>query len=115
MQCGACHGLPPAGHLPLEGGAAACATCHPATVRADGTIDVAGGKHVDGEVQASLGAGGTACSTCHGATPTAGPPHLGAPPTLADCATCHLAAGHPLPSGPAVTDAACAACHTERG
>ena len=115
MQCGACHGLPPPGHSPLQGGAAACAVCHPATVRADGTLDLAGGKHVNGVVEVTLGAGGTACSTCHGAASSAGPPHLSAPPTLADCTRCHASEGHPLPSGPAVSDAACVACHTERG
>ncbi len=31
--------------------AVTCAACHPATVKADGTIDVAGGKHVNGNVE----------------------------------------------------------------
>ena len=115
MQCGACHGLPPQGHLPFQGGEAACAVCHPATVRPDGTIDLAAGKHLDGVVEVDLSADGTACSTCHGTASTAGPPHLSVPPTLADCARCHASPGHPLPSDPAVSDAACVGCHADRG
>jgi predicted CxxxxCH...CXXCH cytochrome family protein len=58
--CGSCHGDPavtpsalPRVHVRLAAGStnATCSICHPATVRADGTIDVAGGKHVDGQRQ----------------------------------------------------------------
>ena len=51
--CGSCHGLPPTGHMTLTPPVTAvtCAACHPATVRPDGSIDVAGGKHVNGTVE----------------------------------------------------------------
>lgn len=58
--CGTCHGDPAAAipalsrtHSYLAAGstAATCNVCHPATVKADGTIDVAGRKHVDGALQ----------------------------------------------------------------
>jgi predicted CxxxxCH...CXXCH cytochrome family protein len=62
--CGTCHGVPPTspGHPAVPGGVAACSACHPQTVKPDGTIDVAGGKHIDGSVEL----GGSACTTCHG-------------------------------------------------
>jgi predicted CxxxxCH...CXXCH cytochrome family protein len=59
--CGTCHGNTsatpsalPTGHVALAAGStnATCRVCHPATVKADGTIDVAGGKHMNGVVQA---------------------------------------------------------------
>ena len=51
--CGSCHGLPPANHPALATGTpvATCALCHPSTVKADGTIDAPGGKHVNGRVE----------------------------------------------------------------
>ncbi len=51
--CGACHGLPPPGHMTLTPPVTpvTCAACHPSTVKADGTIDAAGGKHVNGKVE----------------------------------------------------------------
>jgi predicted CxxxxCH...CXXCH cytochrome family protein len=64
--CGTCHGLPPptaSGHPPVTGSIpAACAACHPGTVRPDGTLDLPGGQHIDGVVQ--VGAAG--CAGCHG-------------------------------------------------
>lgn len=65
LDCGSCHGFPPPGHGP---NATTCRDCHPATVRVDGTIDVAGGKHLDGQVEAEAGA----CDGCHGAPPATG-------------------------------------------
>lgn len=47
--CDGCHGLPPhSGSSDLT----TCATCHPGTMNADGTLDVAGGKHVNGRIDA---------------------------------------------------------------
>jgi predicted CxxxxCH...CXXCH cytochrome family protein len=80
-SCGSCHGLPPtsATHPSVAGGVTACAGCHPGTVRADGTIDVAGGKHVNGAVD--LGA--LSCTSCHGGTLTGGTGASGANPVAA--------------------------------
>ena len=52
--CGSCHGLPGARHLALAPGATAatCAPCHATTVRSDGSIDVASGKHLNGQIDA---------------------------------------------------------------
>ena len=64
VVCGSCHGVPPVDgrHPAVTGGLTACSKCHPETVKPDGTIDVAGGKHVDGEVELS----GVGCASCHG-------------------------------------------------
>jgi predicted CxxxxCH...CXXCH cytochrome family protein len=109
QACGTCHGnatiATPTGHPALAASAtnATCNVCHPATVKADGTIDVAGRQHVDGQAQAlaaashpagwmtpgnanfhagPAGQGLQACLTCHAATP---------PATVANvvCSTCH--------------------------
>ncbi len=91
VACGTCHFLvPPAGGIhPTTVGSPAvaitlatqCATCHPSTVKADGTIDVLGGQHVNGTVDGATGhavpypvaqhgpaaqAGIAACTGCHG-------------------------------------------------
>ncbi|HET8723254.1 MAG TPA: CxxxxCH/CxxCH domain-containing protein, partial [Anaeromyxobacteraceae bacterium] len=61
--CGSCHGMPPPSPHPAVGGAAdGCARCHAGTVRSDGTIDLAGGLHVNGAVDVS----GGSCTSCHG-------------------------------------------------
>jgi predicted CxxxxCH...CXXCH cytochrome family protein len=60
VVCAGCHGWPPASpHF----ASTACAGCHPETVRADGSIDVAAGRHVDGAVQA------VNCDGCHAFPP----------------------------------------------
>jgi predicted CxxxxCH...CXXCH cytochrome family protein len=64
--CGACHGdPPPPPHVQLR----ECHRCHAGTVREDGTLDVAGGRHVNGAVELGLGEG---CDACHGAPPATG-------------------------------------------
>ena len=52
VACGSCHGLPPPGHMtvPPPVTAATCSACHAPTVKSDGSIDAAGGKHVNGTV-----------------------------------------------------------------
>jgi predicted CxxxxCH...CXXCH cytochrome family protein len=64
--CGACHGWPPPSPHPQQ---SSCYGCHPGTVRPDGTIDVAGGLHVNGRID---GGGGGACGDCHDVPPTSG-------------------------------------------
>lgn len=75
--CSGCHGYPPP---PPHATSASCSTCHSVSVKADGTIDVQGGHHVDGVVDVS-------CNGCHSFPPTsgahvvhAGPPGAGPPP-----------------------------------
>ncbi len=64
--CATCHGWPPPSpHPPLT----TCHGCHSATVLADGTIDVAGGHHIDGKLDVSSGG---ACGSCHPVPPPTG-------------------------------------------
>lgn len=77
-SCNTCHASPPASHGP---GATTCNTCHPSTVKPDGTIDLAGGHHIDGVQDV----GTVGCVGCHDAPPATGA-HLvhATPPTPAD-------------------------------
>jgi predicted CxxxxCH...CXXCH cytochrome family protein len=66
-QCDSCHGNPPpAPHPQLE----TCTWCHQETVQQDGTIDIAGGTHIDGILQAR----GAGCNGCHGNDVNPAPP-----------------------------------------
>jgi predicted CxxxxCH...CXXCH cytochrome family protein len=115
--------MPPTGHNPAGPlAAAACSQCHPDTVNADGTINVAGGKHLNGlpDVQGghsdplwadpshhgygSLGAnltGLTSCKTCHGTDLAGGTSGV-------SCTACHATAGFPT------WDTNCTFCHGNR-
>jgi predicted CxxxxCH...CXXCH cytochrome family protein len=102
--CGSCHGLPPpAPHPTVTGGLTACVGCHAATLNPDGSVNVAGGTHVDGVIQATghgdysspavhgpqffayLGGTGINCASCHGATYGGG--------MAPSCNACHLSNG----------------------
>ena len=116
--CGSCHGIPPpasSGHPAVSGGTTACAGCHPGTVKADGTIDVAGGKHINGAVDVT----GGSCTACHGdSTRTAA--IAPAPPrdTKGNTATTALGVGahqSHLNAGPLSAAIACAECHVVPG
>lgn len=85
-QCGSCHGLPPAGGHPAINSAAGCNACHPATVRADGTIDVAGGKHVNGQLDFITN---PACGACHAIPPSTGQHVLHVASVGIACGACH--------------------------
>lgn len=64
--CSTCHGWPPPPpHFQLTG----CTGCHPDTVLPDGTIDLQGGRHIDGILQVRIGGG---CAGCHGYPPATG-------------------------------------------
>jgi len=117
-QCTSCHGAPPptsSGHPAVTGGVTACAGCHPATVKADGTIDVAGGKHMNGTVEAASGA--ASCTSCHGDATRSPAGIAPAPPRDTKGNTATTAAGvgahqaH-LQAGPLRGALACADCHT---
>jgi predicted CxxxxCH...CXXCH cytochrome family protein len=106
--CGGCHGYPPpAPHPQLAG----CAGCHPDTVRADGTIDVAGGRHIDGKLD---GGGGGACGACHAVPPATGAhlAHYGdaSVPPLAAYGDLKLLADY-RPAGAAYYMFGCGNCH----
>jgi predicted CxxxxCH...CXXCH cytochrome family protein len=128
-NCGGCHGAPPPAPHPQD---AACAACHPGTVAADGTIDLAGGLHINGTVDMEI----SSCSACHGFPPAAPHPqdtacHLchggtvspdgsidadgglhqdGAIQWAAGAGSCDKCHGAP-PAAPHVQDDGCAACH----
>jgi predicted CxxxxCH...CXXCH cytochrome family protein len=64
-DCTFCHGNPPASHKPTSTN---CNGCHPDTVLANGTINAATGKHMNGAVDVST----ASCGTCHGFPPATG-------------------------------------------
>jgi predicted CxxxxCH...CXXCH cytochrome family protein len=112
--CGTCHGIPPAPpHVPVNGDATACAGCHPGTVKADGTIDVAGGKHIDGTVEVTSGN----CTVCHGDPTRTNAAVAAAPPkdTSGNTATTAPGVGahqaH-LNAGSLAAALGCGECHT---
>jgi predicted CxxxxCH...CXXCH cytochrome family protein len=94
--CGTCHGAPPPNHAATS---THCATCHPGTANDDGTINVAGGLHVNGSIEALGGhAPGWADPTQHGYAANSG--------GLSGCKACHGAA---LDGG--TSGISCASCH----
>jgi predicted CxxxxCH...CXXCH cytochrome family protein len=107
LVCGTCHGLPPTtgGHPSVTGPLTICVGCHGETLNADGSINLAGGKHLNGHVEASGhpdwtspathgpkfflflsgGTGAIDCTGCHGTTYDGG---MGP-----SCNACHATAG----------------------
>ncbi len=71
QTCTTCHGWPPPAPHPQN---TDCRRCHGTTVLAGGTIDVAGGKHVNGATDFSGGDGTLTCSSCHGSADSPAPP-----------------------------------------
>lgn len=121
--CGTCHGLPPPNppHPIVAGGLTACSGCHSATIDATGTLvsPAAGGKHLDGVLQATAGHGASwtdpaspgfhayaanqglgACKSCHGANLDG----VGGTTAVA-CAQCHA------PGGSGRDFTTCTGCH----
>ncbi|BDG09521.1 CxxxxCH/CxxCH domain c-type cytochrome [Anaeromyxobacter paludicola] len=66
--CDACHGYPPP---PPHLAATRCEGCHGRTVRPDGTVDVAGGYHVNGRLDVTFSAD-VPCGGCHEVPPATG-------------------------------------------
>lgn len=102
-NCDACHGLPPhSGSSDLT----TCATCHPDTMGTSGTLNVAGGKHVNGHIDVVgghlSGYGDPASPDFHGSDALA---YLEQQPGATNCASCH---GADLNGG---TGPSCTACH----
>jgi predicted CxxxxCH...CXXCH cytochrome family protein len=65
--CDSCHGYPPPIPHPAS---TTCAGCHAGTVGSGGAIDVAGGQHIDGQVQVAA----AGCTICHGSVANPAPP-----------------------------------------
>jgi len=80
LSCGSCHGFPPPPPHTLT---TDCSLCHSDTVKPDGSLDIEGGKHIDGVLEvtafhpagwflptnhgpALLGGGVAGCASCHG-------------------------------------------------
>jgi predicted CxxxxCH...CXXCH cytochrome family protein len=110
--CDGCHGAPPpAPHV----ASTQCSLCHPGTVKPDGSIDEAGGLHMDGKVEVAAGS----CTACHGdpsrsglvaAAPPRGP--QGETSTATPAVGAHQA--H-LADGPLRPAVACGECHVVPG
>jgi predicted CxxxxCH...CXXCH cytochrome family protein len=117
VTCVSCHGMPPSGHPTVGSSPAACSQCHPASVNVDGTINLAGGGHLNGHADVVLD-----CTSCHG---TAGRPGIqpGTDPNLASAPPvapsgapgyavgAHLAHLNPPATGSFRGPVACAECH----
>jgi predicted CxxxxCH...CXXCH cytochrome family protein len=96
--CGSCHGAPPASPHPAST-ITGCESCHAVSVDAQGNV-LAGGKHLDGNVDAtSPHPGGWASPTQHGYAAEA------SATSLAGCASCHAHQGY----------TSCTACHGGAG
>ena len=110
VVCGSCHGLPPApstGH-PDASGLTSCVTCHNGTMKADGTLDVAGGKHLNGVIDA-VGHADIPLPSQHGPMAL---DHLGSVAGSLDCRACHGATyGTVITS----TGDSCNTCHEKAG
>ncbi|MGC4116853.1 MAG: CxxxxCH/CxxCH domain-containing protein [Myxococcales bacterium] len=113
--CGTCHGNPPPAPHPQS---AQCSTCHALTVRADGSIDVEGGHHVDGVLDVPS----MSCTACHGTAGRTGtdPFVAAAPPagTKGETATSDPAVGahlEHLTGGMIRAGVACSECHAVPG
>ncbi len=95
----------PGAHVRLASGStnATCNVCHPQTVRPDGSVDAAGGKHVDGTVEVD-----PAAVHPDGWLDPASPDFHGvaAAPSAAPCFRCHA-----LNVPAQVTTVVCNGCH----
>ncbi|MBW2278318.1 MAG: CxxxxCH/CxxCH domain-containing protein, partial [Deltaproteobacteria bacterium] len=67
IGCDGCHGEPPGAPHPVRD---ECELCHSDTVLEDGTIDIAGGAHMNGEIDF----GTDECNLCHGSEDNDAPP-----------------------------------------
>jgi predicted CxxxxCH...CXXCH cytochrome family protein len=120
VECAMCHGYPPPPSHPQVSN---CRGCHPQTVLADGSIDLAGGHHIDGVLDVSGGTGGFGCAACHGFPPTTGAhvAHFGltgaeSSGSYADVRTLQDRYPSATPTtAPAVYAFGCALCHSVDG
>jgi predicted CxxxxCH...CXXCH cytochrome family protein len=112
LQCDGCHGVPPATatHSGLSGAdLTLCSVCHPDTITGAGAIDVAGGKHVNGQVEAAGHGAGFSSPAVHGPRAL---DHLAGAPGALDCRACHGATfGTPM----GASAVSCNSCHASAG
>ncbi len=106
-DCGDCHGTPPpAPHVSRSD----CASCHAETVIDDGVVDVAGGEHIDGNVDVA----GLDCASCHGSDANDAPPVSTS--GASDPAVIEVGAHQShVTDGALRRGLACDACHTTPG
>jgi predicted CxxxxCH...CXXCH cytochrome family protein len=121
--CASCHGMPPAGHPPLNGTvtAATCSSCHPQSIDTRGMV-VAAGTHLNGSAETS----GLGCTTCHGdATRTANmagtdvnlpsSPPVASRNAPASAVGAHLGHVNPVAAKALMAPVACSECHVVPG
>ncbi len=118
VTCVSCHAMPPAGHADVTNPvAASCAPCHPSTVNVNGSINLAGGAHLNGQADVLLD-----CTSCHGTAgrtgiqPGTDPQLASAPPVAPTGAPAHAVGAHLNHLNPPATGSfrgpvACAECH----
>jgi predicted CxxxxCH...CXXCH cytochrome family protein len=95
LSCQSCHGHPPPSHAASS---TSCNECHPGTVKTNGTLDLAGGLHVNGTVEVNeQHAPGFADPAVHGPA---------ANQDLTGCRSCHGA-----DFGGGTAGVSCNACH----
>jgi predicted CxxxxCH...CXXCH cytochrome family protein len=99
VGCTSCHAYPPPSHAAADTG---CATCHPGTVHGDGTLNLAGGLHVNGVVDVGVAhPAGWEQPASHGRAANG---------DLASCRRCH---GDDLTGG--TSRVSCDGCHGSAG
>lgn len=78
--CAVCHGYPPAAPHPAD---TTCNTCHPGSVKADGSLNAEEALHKNGTTEIEWKT--ATCGACHGLPPAAEDGH----PPGNDCSVCH--------------------------
>jgi predicted CxxxxCH...CXXCH cytochrome family protein len=124
LTCTSCHGMPPTGHVAVNGAPAAssCAACHPNAVNPDGTINLAAGGHLNGRPDTSA----VGCTACHGdAGRTGNLPGtdvnlISSPPVAPASAPAYATGAHlghvnPTAGTALMQPIACGACHAVPG
>jgi predicted CxxxxCH...CXXCH cytochrome family protein len=99
-QCGTCHGNPPTANGHPQVALQYCSGCHPSTMKADGTLDVSKGKHVDGVIESEAFSHASTWSADHQAAAAAD--------HAAGCKPCH---GGDLKGG--TSGVSCWTCHPQ--
>jgi predicted CxxxxCH...CXXCH cytochrome family protein len=120
MTCTSCHGMPPTGHVAVAAPvtAVACATCHPRSINADGSINRVDKGHLNGLPDTSA----LGCASCHGDVARKGTlpgtdvnlasaPPVAPPNAPAYAVGTHLGHVNPTAASSLMAPIACAECH----